>query len=183
MINAYRAGEAIYLRPLERADAERLAGWFNDEQVRRHLERYLPMSVQREIEFIDALLKTSDLVLGIVTVDGDVLVGVTGLHDLHPRNHAATFGICIGEKAEWRRGYATEATRLMVAIAFDTLNLHRVELRVDADHVAAQKVYERVGFKREGVLRQAAFRAGGWQDEWVMAILREEWGTAGVART
>ena len=183
MINPYRVGDAIYLRPLERTDAERLAGWINDEEVRRHLDRYLPLSVGREAEFIDELAKSNtDVVLGIATIDGDVLVGVAGLHNLHSRYRSATFGLCIGQKAEWNRGYGSEATRLMVAIAFDTFNLHRVELRVDADHVAAQRVYQKVGFQREGILRQAAFRGGRYQDDWVMSILRDEWGTAVVAR-
>jgi RimJ/RimL family protein N-acetyltransferase len=96
------------------------------------------------------------------------------LHRIQSRDRQAGFGILIGEKAEWSRGYGTEATRLIVRYAFDVLNLNRVWLHVLEDNQRGQRAYENVGFKVEGVLRQAGFREGRYMDMITMGILRGE---------
>src|SRR5262249_43248535 len=123
-------GTQIYLRPLELADAPAVTPWFNDPEVNRNLLRYQPLSVHGEEEFIRKVTASeTEVIVGVVAREGDRLVGVTGLHpDFRCRN--AMFGICLGDKAAWGRGYGTEATRLMVRHAFETLNLHRVWLEV-----------------------------------------------------
>jgi diamine N-acetyltransferase len=83
----------------------------------------------------------------------------------------------LGEKSAWDKGYGTEATRLMVRYAFDTLNLNRVWLHVYEDNEHALHVYPKVGFRIEGRLRQSFFRDGRYWDTLVMAVLREEWKT------
>ena len=69
----------------------------------------------------------------------------------------------------------TEATRLITGYAFETLNLNRVALRVYEDNERGVKAYEKVGFKREGVLRQDIYREGRYWNTFLMSILREEW--------
>jgi RimJ/RimL family protein N-acetyltransferase len=66
----------------------------------------------------------------------------------------------------------------MVRHAFDTLNLNRVWLHVGEDNARAMRVYQKVGFRTEGRLRQDIFRDGRYWDSLLMAVLREEWGTA-----
>jgi RimJ/RimL family protein N-acetyltransferase len=83
----------------------------------------------------------------------------------------------IGDKGHWRKGYATEATQLMVNHAFDTLNLNRVQLDVFSFNKRAIQVYERVGFVCEGTLRQTQYNNGAYHDDIVMSVLRDEWKT------
>ncbi len=87
----------------------------------------------------------------------------------------ASFGILIGDKAAWGKGYGSEATRLMLRHAFETLNLNRVWLHVYEYNQRGIRAYEKVGFRREGVLRQDTFRDGRYWDTIAMAVLREEW--------
>src|SRR5206468_7752591 len=75
----------------------------------------------------------------------------------------------------WGKGYGTEATRLMVQYAFDTLNLNRVWLHVLEYNERGIRCYEKVGFKKEGLLRQEHFRDGRYWDTHLVAILRDEW--------
>ena len=77
---------------------------------------------------------------------------------------------------------ALVATFLLVRHAFETLNLNRVWLHVYEDNPRAVRVYEKVGFKKEGVLRQESFRHGRYWDTITMAVLREEWPAAQTAR-
>lgn len=80
-----------------------------------------------------------------------------------------------GESSEWGKGYGTEATRLLVQHAFETMNLNRVWLLVYEFNERALRAYERVGFQKEGVLRQEMYRQGRYWNTILMAILREDW--------
>lgn len=176
MKNPFLIGVKIYLRPLEREDAKQCVSWFNHPEITRMLLTYRPMNVHAEEEFIDQAVQSEhDLVLGIVVQAGDRLVGVSGFHQIDFRNRHASLGITIGEKEEWGKGYGTEATRLMVRHAFETLNLNRVWLRVYEYNQRGIRTYKKVGFQKEGVLRQDTYREGRYWDTIVMAILRAEW--------
>jgi RimJ/RimL family protein N-acetyltransferase len=175
MKNPFLIGQRVYLRPLERADAPLLQTWINDQDVIRNLLNFRPMNLQGEEEFLDKVTRDPDLlILGIALRSDDRLIGNVVLHRIQSRDRQAGFGILIGEKAEWSRGYGTEATRLIVRYAFNVLNLNRVWLHVLADNQRGQRAYEKVGFKVEGVLRQAGFREGRYMDMITMGILRGE---------
>jgi ribosomal-protein-alanine N-acetyltransferase len=176
MKNPYLIGTKIYLRPLEKEDAPLFTAWFNDPEVRRTLNQYRPMSLHEEEEFLAKITQSEhDLGLGIVVKAGDKLVGSTGLNRMDFKNRHASFGISIGDKSEWGKGHGTEATSLIVRHGFETLNLNRIWLYVFEDNPRAIHVYEKVGFKREGILRQDRFHEGHYWDTILMSILREEW--------
>jgi RimJ/RimL family protein N-acetyltransferase len=174
--NPFLIGTKIYLRPLEREDAGTLVPWFNDPEVTRYLKRYRPMNRRGEEEFIDKLsTDESAIPLGIVVRETDALIGAGGLHHLDFKNRSAAFGISIGEKSEWGQGYGGEATGLIVRYAFETLNLNRVWLLVYEFNERGRRTYEKVGFQKEGVLRQDYYRDGRYWDTLTMAILRQDW--------
>ena len=85
------------------------------------------------------------------------------------------FGIVIGDKESWDKGYGTEATTLLVRYAFETLNLNRVWLHVFEENARAVRAYEKAGFRREGLLRQDHYRDGRYHNTIVMGLLRDEW--------
>jgi RimJ/RimL family protein N-acetyltransferase len=178
MVNPFLVGTHVYLRPLDRADAPAFVTWLNDPDVARFLRAYRPMTLSAEEAFIDAIGKGEDMGLAIVLRDGDRLIGGAGLHEIDQRCRRAQFGIVIGDREQWGKGYGTEVTRLMVGYAFETLNLNRVWLLVYEYNPRGVRSYEKVGFRREGVLRQDTFRDGRYWDTIVMGILREEWKTA-----
>jgi RimJ/RimL family protein N-acetyltransferase len=174
--NPFLIGSAVYLRPLEREDARAIVPWFNDPEVTRYTLRYRPMTLAEEEEFLRSQAASpTGLVLGIAVRADDRLVGVTGLHEVDLRNRHAGFGIILGDKPSWGKGYGTEATRLLVRHAFETLNLNRVWLHVYEYNERGVRVYQKTGFRLEGRLRQDTFRDGRYWDTLVMAVLREEW--------
>jgi [ribosomal protein S5]-alanine N-acetyltransferase len=87
----------------------------------------------------------------------------------------ASYRVGLENPEYWGRGYGMEVTRLMLRYAFEDLDLHRVHLRVTAYNLRARGCYEKAGFRVEGVLRQSFQVDGEWQDDLLMAILREEW--------
>ena len=72
-------------------------------------------------------------------------------------------------------GYATEASRAMLGLAFDGLGLHRVVARCDGRNTASVAVMERLGMRKEAHFVENEFVKGEWSDELVFAILRTEW--------
>lgn len=175
MRNPYLIGAHVYLRPVEADEATRIVPWFNDPEVSRFLRRYRPLSVTEEVEFLQKLRGSdTELVLGIALRETDDLIGTIGLNNIDARNRHAAFGIGIGDKQYWGKGYGTEATGLIIRHAFQTLNLNRLWLHVYEFNTRALRVYEKLGFQIEGRLRQDAFRDGRYWDTIVMGVLREE---------
>ena len=170
-------GEKVRLRPIERDDLPRYVEWFADPEVRRYLALYLPFSLAQEERWFENLLerleRREDVVLAIETAEG-VHIGNVGLHRIDWRNRNAELGIAIGERSYWNQGYGTDAIRTLLSLAFREMNLHRVFLRVDADNARGIRCYEKAGFRREGVLREAVFKEGAYHDQYIMSILQSE---------
>ncbi len=179
MQNPFLIGSKIYLRPLDLADAPTLTTWLNDPEVTRYLLMHRPLMLLAEEAFLRKMSEDeSNIVLGIVVREPEQFIGVTGLNHLDTRNRHVQFGIFVGEKSAWGKGYGTEATRMMIRYAFDTLNLNRVSLHVHEYNERAVRAYQKAGFRMEGRLRQETFREGRYWDTFVMAVLREEWAMA-----
>ena len=75
----------------------------------------------------------------------------------------------------WRHGYATEAGHALLAYVFDERRLHRVTSGCDARNVASFRLMERLGMRREAHFHRSLFADGAWQDQYLYALLREEW--------
>ena len=172
--------ENLRLRAVEREDIPRFVRWFNDPDVRRHLLMYEPMSRAKEERWFEEHLSRKDEFLFAIEVkEGKdwVHIGNLGLHRIDWKNRVATFGIVIGEKAYWNRGYGTEAVRTALRYAFFELGLNRVELETFSFNRRAIRCYEKVGFRHEGTRRQALYRDGRYHDILIMGILKEEFST------
>jgi len=172
-------GKRVRLRAVERADLPKYQAWLNDPEVTEGLALYLPLSTADEEKWFDDMLQRAaeERPLAIEIRAGDTwqLVGNAGLFNLHWTNRSAEFGIFIGDKSNWNKGYGTEALHLILRHAFNTLNLNRVYLQVYSSNPRARRSYEKAGFVHEGTLRQALFRGGQYIDVHVMSVLRSEW--------
>ncbi len=170
-------GSKVRLRPLIIPDAPRLVALLADPEVSRNLRLRTPVTLAAEREFIASLAHATDqLVLGITALDDGRLMGVCGLHQLGDPARQAELGLFLGGPEEWGKGFGTEATWLICRHGFEALGLNRIWLHVYVDNERGLRAYERVGFRREGLLRQAAVRDGEHVDVVTMAILRSEWG-------
>ncbi|HZZ83910.1 MAG TPA: GNAT family protein [Anaeromyxobacteraceae bacterium] len=169
-------GARVRLRALVRADAPALASFVNEPLVRRTALLAGPVTVQQEEDFVLRVRASAvDAVFGIELREGPRLVGVAGLHAIDRGSRSAQFGIFVGVPELWNQGYGTEATRLTVSHAFRALQLHRVWLHVFTENAAGIRCYEKVGFAKEGLLREAVFHEGRYHDLVVMALLRQDW--------
>lgn len=175
-------GETTNLRAIERTDLERNLRWVNDREVTEHLLLRYPMSEESERAWIESVTSkagsyTAGVDLAIEVAGGEYAgehIGNCGLQPAHPLDRSAELGVMIGAKHHWGRGYGFDAIRTLITFGFRDLNLRRIWLRVDADHARAVALYERLGFRGEGLLRSADWRRGHPVDVLVMGILRAE---------
>jgi RimJ/RimL family protein N-acetyltransferase len=173
-------GENVLLRPIKRSDILCFLKWFNDPEIVQYLDMYLPMTEMSEEKFIEELGTTrakSDIILVVEAIEGESTkpIGNCGLHQISPKDHNATFGIIIGEKDYWSKGYGVEAARLLINYGFQQLNLHRISSSAIVYNDRSIKLHKKLGFRAEGRLRQAMFKNGQYHDRVEFGILREEW--------
>lgn len=169
-------GKRIYLRPISSEDADfyyqmlfnpemrRLTGTqrqFSKEQVARHIE--------------GKTQSASDMLLLIALRESDQLIGDIELQDIDSINRSASMRIAIDAPAYQGRGFGSEAIGLLLEYAFGILQLHRIELNVFAFNDRAIHVYEKMGFQREGVQRDALYYNHAYHDSIMMSILEHEY--------
>lgn len=171
-------GEQVYLRPAERDDIDLFVRWFSDAETTRYLAMRAPFSRAMEEKWFDSMLeqqgKRSYHFVVCLLADGRP-IGTAGFHDVNQEDGHASFGISIGEKAEWSKGYGTDALRAICDFGFGQLRLERIELDVYQPNKRAQRSYEKAGFVTEGTLRHALFSDGRHHDVIRMSLLRDEW--------
>ena len=172
-------GKSVLLRPVRRSDLSHFLKWFNDPEVTQYLAMYLPMTEMAEEKWIEELGSRATthamFVIEVLEGDGNRPIGTTGLSGINPKDHSATFGIAIGEKDYWSKGYGTEAARLLVNYGFEQLNLHRINSGAIAFNERSIRMHKSVVFKEEGRQREAFFKNGKYHDHVVFGMLKEEW--------
>lgn len=107
----------------------------------------------------------------IIRTEDSAHIGEVVLNDFDADNRSIGFRISLNGGTRFGRGYGTEATRAVVAHAFDTIGVHRISLEVYAFNPRAQRVYEKCGFQVEGRQREALYWGGEWVDTISMGML------------
>ena len=173
MQHPFLIGERLYLRAIEQED---LSGpyfqWLNDAEVTRHMETGRFPNTQARMEaYLEARTADgTDVMFMIVLKERDRSIGTIKLGCINWIHRHAEYGIMIGVKEVWGQGYGTEAGRLLLTYGFRRLNLHKVHLGVVADHAAAIRSYEKLGFRREGLLTEFLFVDGAYRDKLLMGV-------------
>ncbi|MBM3275242.1 MAG: GNAT family N-acetyltransferase [Candidatus Sericytochromatia bacterium] len=166
-------GPNVHLRPLEREDLPLLVEWRNDPAAWKFFCNPHPLSLGGQAAFYDRLQANPYRRLFIIATPQGEAIGTIGLDDIDPVNQSAEFGnLLIGEKAALGKGFAKEATELLIDYAFKRLNVQRLYLNVHADNDRAIKLYEKCMFEHEGRKRRALFRDGVFIDVLMMSRLR-----------
>ena len=169
-------GKLALLRPRRDDDAAHFVRWHNDPDVRHwlHMSEAPEQTLEAERQRWNLVRSDAARVSFMIeTKDGEVIgnVNLIGVDEVHGR---AELGISIGEKEYWGLGYGTDAMRVLLRFAFETLNLRRIELITDIDNERGIRAYEKAGFTQEGVLRAKRLRYGKPLDMLLMSVLRED---------
>ena len=173
--------ERLALRPLTRADVPQLHAVFSDAEVMRYWSNSPHPDQARTEAMVDSINdgfeRREILQWGIEReADGRLLGTVTLIAGgEQPR---AELGYVLGRE-HWGQGFAGEAQRRVIEFAFEELGLHRLEADTHPENAASLRSLERLGFRREGVLRERWTIAGEVSDSVIFGLLAREWREAG----
>jgi RimJ/RimL family protein N-acetyltransferase len=171
----------LVLRPFVESDAEALFAIFSDPAVMRYMNSGAWASIEPAHEMIArdlrALPAGEFVRLGLTRKDTGALIGMCNLFQFNWQCRRCEIGYCLG-RAHWGHGYMHEALTALIDYGFRELDLNRIEADVDPRNVGSVKSLERLGFVREGLLRERWIVEGEVSDSGMYGLLREEWGMA-----
>ena len=168
----------LLLRPFAETDADALFDLHSNAQVLRYWDSPPWTDPERAARFLTACRRMAKEGTGVrVAIDhlsDDAFVGWCSVTRLSRQHRSAALTYCLNDAA-WGRGYATEASHALLQWALDTLDLNRVQTETDTRNLASARVLEKLGFVREGTLREDCVVNGEVSDSWVFGLLRREW--------
>jgi [ribosomal protein S5]-alanine N-acetyltransferase len=168
----------VSLRSISESDVDALYRIFSNSEVMRYwstpplADHNAAVKLLNEIH--EDFRRQKFLKWGIARQTDDALIGTATLFNLNLDSHRAEIGYCL-DRAAWGNGYMNEALQALLAYAFAELGLHRIEADVDPRNSASLQTVERLGFQREGYLRERWQVNGEIQDTVFYGLLRPDW--------
>jgi len=175
--------ERLFIKPHTLDNAEKLNAWenasellySNDDQpeerepdsledTRRFLERISEYTPDSRIIHYAIHLKGNNELIGY---------GMIALIDRY--NRRCKVGITIGDQRYWGKGLAKEALKAVISYCFETLGLNRIGAHIYAFNDRSIRLFEGLGFRREGTIRQSVHKKGQFVDEYIYGLLKSEW--------
>ena len=168
----------LLLRPFTEADKDAIFALQSNARVLRYWNSP-PWNERARAECFIAGCKQmeregSGARLAIERATNGLFIGWCCLVKWNPDYRSATMGYCFDDAA-WGQGFATEAAGALLQWAFETLDLNRVQAQTDTRNAASGRVLTKLGFLREGTLREDCIVDGEVSDSWVYGLLRREW--------
>jgi RimJ/RimL family protein N-acetyltransferase len=166
----------VTLRPLAETDVDHIMTWVNRPEIVGNLAAFSGTAMTRddELAWIRRTLTTSDRVWSVVATDGGRYLGQVGIHQIHARSKVGRLGVVIATREEMGKGYGSAAIRAALDRGFGELGLHKLWLMVFRKNERGQRLYKKLGFVEEGILREEYFHEGGWHDMVRMSMLAHE---------
>lgn len=176
--------DRLVLRPFADGDGGALFAMHSDELVMRWWDGPRWADPARAGRFLEACREMADAGTGVrVAVEQaptGTFLGWCALQRWDRQHRSASLGYCF-RPAAWGRGHATEASRLLLGWAFAAMGLHRVQALVDTRNQPSARVLDKLGFVREGTLREDCIVDGEISDSWVYGLLERDWRAAAGA--
>jgi len=152
--------------------------WLNDTEVNRFLESgFFKHDMKSLVEFVSRYQSNNKaLFLAIRLLDSQKHIGNIKIDKINRIHQTGEYGILMGERSEWGKGYAKEASIAIIRVAFGLMGLQKVNLGVISSNTVAVELYKKIGFKVEGVIRRNFYdnALSTWVDEIRMGLLKEE---------
>jgi len=175
----------LQLRPLVASDARALYAIFSDALVMRYWSTPpwtdLTQAEARIADETEGMHAGRSLRLALVRTGDDALVGTCSLFSFNEACRRAEIGYALARSA-WGAGLMHEALQALVGFAFDALRLHRLEADIDPRNTASASSLERLGFVKEGHLRERWIVDGEVSDSVLYGLLQSDWRALGARR-
>ena len=165
--------QLVRLRHVVDSDSDVLFEWINNRELVVFNAPFREISLPEHLAWFARIRAQEDIAFFMIeNVETGMTIGSCQLLNIHPIHRSAELQIRIGAMNFQNQGAGSEAVRQLTDYGFSVLNLHRISLHVFANNLMAIRVYEKNGFVREGLFRQAARIEGHWLDVVCMAKVR-----------
>ena len=168
----------LSLRSISAADVDDFYAVYSNPEVMRYWSTPPLPNIEAASKLISEIEEGNErhnmLKWGIALRSNDALIGSVTLFNLEFTHRRAEIGYAQG-RAYWGQGYMQETLKAVINYAFDSLNIHRLEADVDPRNAASVRTLERLGFQREGYLRERWQVNGEIQDAFFYGLLRPDW--------
>jgi len=167
-------GNNIYIRILEREDMKKIYKWFNDEEI-GDIMGYLPVfRIENQLKYYENSLDDKARFVFAICTHNDEHIGNVGLGKINYVSRNCMLNIFIADHKNRNKGFGSEAIKLVLRFAFNKLNMHKVYLQTSDRFEGAVHMYERLGFYKEGVMRDHYYSNGRYDDKIIFSILKNE---------
>lgn len=167
----------IGMRLLNDFDVDYYMNWFNDEEVCRYNSHHrYPQTKEKMLKYINNVnASETAIVFALVDKESGIHFGNISIQSIDYINRSAEIAYILGDKSFWGKGYATEASKVIMEHAFFELNLCRIYLATPEDNIGMIKVAKKLGFKEEGRRRNAIFKNNSYLNLIEFGLLKEEY--------
>ncbi len=175
-MNAFLETKDLILTPITEAHCnDAYLSWFYDKEVQQHLVTGLMPVTLDDLHQYFKNTKNNRVFLAIHLKDDLRHIGNIKLDDIDHYHGLAEYGILMGDKNEWGKGYAKQASAAIIDYGFKQLNLRKITLGVNAENIVAVHLYEKLGFAKEALFKEHWYRDGKYQDIIRMGLLARIW--------
>lgn len=141
--------DRLYYREITENDADIILKWRNSQEVRNNSFFQNIVTKENHSLWYDKYIKTGKRIQFIFSnKENNIDIGCVYLSDFEHDKNTAEYGIFIGEKSNYNRGYGTEVTKTIIDFSFNILNISTLYLSVFERNIGAIESYEKAGFKR-----------------------------------
>lgn len=163
-------GNNINIIALNKESMPLILKWANDPEIKRNIGTIYPISeYEHEIWIKNRAMDSTNKLYLIQHKDDKSIIGIIGNKSTDFINRNTEIYLYIGEKEYRSRGLGKEIINTYTEFLFNQLNMHKVYLRVFEYNSIAFKCYEKIGYKQEGILKEAVFRDGRYHDVIIFA--------------
>lgn len=148
--------------------------WINDRENNTYLHYDLPLEQEKTEKWFMANNDRTDRIDAVIEYEG-VPVGLIGLLSIDPVNKKSEYYVCMGESKYKGRNIATKASNIIINHGFLKCGLNKIYLYTEKDNILAQKLFEKLGFKNEGLMREDLIYCNRKVDRYAYGLLRDEW--------
>lgn len=168
--------ERLLLRPLSLEHlSQDYVAWLNDSEVNMYLDSGEGYTIQMLQDYLLNVVKNDIYFWAVHIKETNIHIGNIKIDPINQKHGYGEYGIMMGRKTEWGKGYAKEATELVIDYCFSTLQLRKINLGVVVDNTAAVALYDKLGFQIEGVYKKHGLYNGKYCDSLRMAIFNPNW--------
>lgn len=166
-------GDKINLRTIEEEDVKFLRDGINNPEIREFLTARRPVNLEQEREFFEEVISVGDDIHLAICREEEI-IGIISLEEEQDELRVAEIGVWIDTDYHGN-GYGTEAAELITEYGFNELNYHRIAARAYEENEGSKRVWEKLGFEKEGELREHTYINGEFQTVFVYGIIENEW--------